>query len=67
MRYFFLVIGALWVTVAIVLRRTGFGIHFHGTVNPATVTMIFRLVFPVLFYGWIVPTAIGVWLLWAKK
>jgi hypothetical protein len=66
--YCFLVIGAWWGAVATVLSRTMFGIHFHrGAVNPATAAMIFRLGLPVLFYGWIVPTALGVWLVWAKK
>ena len=28
---------------------------------------ISRLAPPILFFGWIVPTALGIWLVWTKK
>jgi len=63
-----LVLGVVWIAVAIVLRWNTFVITWpKGTVNPATVAMIFRLALPVIFFGWIVPTVLGLWLLWAKK
>ena len=65
---FFLAIGALWITVALLLSGASFGIHWwKGALNPASVGMILRLALPVLFYGWTVPIALGFWLLWAKK
>jgi hypothetical protein len=66
--YIFLVLGVVWIAVAIVLRWNIFVITWpKGTVNPDTVSIIFRLALPVIFFGWIVPTALGLWLLWAKK
>ena len=66
--YLFLAIGALWISIAVVLSRTGFSFFWpKGTLNPATVAMIFRLVLPVIFFGWIVPIMLGLWLMWAKK
>jgi hypothetical protein len=66
--YLFLMIAALWIAVAVILNRTSFGFFWHrGTLNPARVAMIFRLAIPVIFFGWIVPTVLGFWLLWAKK
>jgi hypothetical protein len=67
--YFFLVIGALWIIVAVLfsLGRFSFGISWpKGTVNPAIITTIFRLTPHVIVLGWIVPTALGLWLL-ARK
>jgi hypothetical protein len=66
--YIFLVLGVVWIAVAIGLRWNSFVITWpKGTVNPATVAIIFRLALPVIFFGWIVPTALGLWLLWANK
>jgi hypothetical protein len=66
--YLFLVIAASWIAIAIILSRTSFGFSWpKGALNPATVAMIFRLALPVIFFGWIVPTVLGLWLLWAKK
>jgi hypothetical protein len=64
--YYFLILGAVWIGVAGILDRVVFGIHLHGW-SPATAAMFFRLIPPVLFYGWIVPAALGFWLIWAKK
>jgi hypothetical protein len=66
--YICLALGVAWIAVAITLRWNSFAITWpKGTVNPATVAMIFRLAMPVIFFGWIVPTVLGLWLLWAKK
>ena len=66
--YLLLVIGALWIAIAVVLSRTSFGFYWRkGTLNPATVAMIFRLALPVIFFGWIVPALLGLCLLWGKK
>ena len=66
--YLFLVIAVLWIAIAVIARRRGYSIFWRkGTASPATVAMIFRLAPPVIFYGWIVPTLLGLWLLWAKK
>jgi hypothetical protein len=66
--YLFLIIAALWIAIAVILSRNGFGFSWRkGTLNPATVAIIFRLALPVIFFGWIVPTVLGLWLLGAKK
>jgi hypothetical protein len=66
--YLFFVIGVLWITIAVILSRAGFGFYWRkGTLSPATGAMIFRLALPVIFFGWVVPTVLGFWLLWAKK
>jgi hypothetical protein len=68
--YFFLVIDALWIIVAVLfsLGRFSFGIHWpKGAVNPATIITIFRLIPYVIVFGWSVPTAFGFWLLRARK
>lgn len=66
--YFFLAIGALWVSIAIVLNRAGFSVFWRkGMLDPAAVEVIFRLTVPVLLCGWVGPTALGLWLLWMKK
>jgi hypothetical protein len=64
----FLTMAALWIVLSLVLSRIPFGIHFRGnTISPNIAALIFSLITPVLFYGWIVPTALGFWLLWTKK
>jgi hypothetical protein len=68
--YFFLIIGALWIIIAAFfsLGRFSFGVYWQkGTVNPAIITTIFRLTPYVVVFGWIVPTALGLWLLWTRK
>jgi hypothetical protein len=66
--YSFLIIAVLWIAIAVILSRTSFGFFWRtGSLNPATVAMIFRLAIPVIFFGWIVPTVLGFWLLWARK
>lgn len=68
--YFCLAIGALWVIMAVLFSfgDFSFGISWpKGTVNPATITRIFGLIPHVIVFGWIVPTALGLWLLWARK
>jgi hypothetical protein len=66
--YLFFIIAVLWIAIAVILSRTGFSFFWpKGTLNSATVAMIFRLEIPVIFFGWIVPIALGLWLLWAKK
>ncbi len=69
MRAFLLILGGLWLAVAIFLSRTGFSIFWpKGVFDPAKAAVIFfRIVVPVLFFGWIAPTALGLWLLWTKK
>lgn len=68
--YFFLVIGALWIIMAILfsLGRFSFAVAWpKGTVNPAMINTIFRLTLPLIVFGWIIPTAVGLWLLRARK
>jgi hypothetical protein len=68
--YFCLAIGALWIIMAVLFSfgRFSFGISWpKGTVNPATVATIFGLTPYLIVFGWIVPTALGLWLLWARK
>jgi len=64
----FLTMAALWMAVGFVLSRILFGIHFHGiSESPASAALIFHFSLPIFFYGWIVPAALGFWLLWTKK
>jgi len=66
--YVSLATGVLWLGVAIFLGRTSFGITWRkGALDPATVAIIFRIALPILFFGWIAPTAFGLWLLWTKR
>ena len=69
--YFCFAIGALWIIVAVPfsLGRFSFGISWPGagTANPVTVAKIFGLTFYLIVFGWIVPIAVGLWLLWARK
>jgi hypothetical protein len=66
--YIFLVLGVVWIAAAIALRWNSFVVTWpQGAVNPATVAIIFRLALPIILFGWIVPTVLGLWLLWAKK
>ena len=66
-----LVVAAIWIALAIALRTglvTGIHVHFHkGMVNPDIAWAILRFVPSLIFFGWIVPTALGLWLLWARK
>lgn len=67
--YLLLVIGALWIIIAVVFRFVGFGFVVawpKGTVNPATANTIFRLTLPMIIFGWIIPTVAGLWL-WVRK
>jgi hypothetical protein len=68
--YFCFAIGALWIIVAVLFSfgRFSFGIRWpKGTINPATVAKILSLTPYLIVFGWIVPIALGLWLLWAKK
>jgi hypothetical protein len=66
--YLFLVIGVLWFIFAIVIRRTGFSFYWpKDALDPATGAMIFQVMLALLLYGWVGPTALGIWLLWTKK
>jgi hypothetical protein len=66
--YIVLALGVAWIGVAIGLRWNSFVITWpKGSLNPATVATIFRFVEPVIFLGWLAPTVLGIWLLWAKK
>lgn len=62
--YGFLAIGALWLSAAITLNRTGFGILLpKGKLNPNVIRAMFRIAVPAIFFGWAVPVAVGFWLL----
>ena len=64
----FLTMAALWIILSLVLSRIPFGIHFRTSmISPDIAALIFHFSVPVLFYGWIVPTVFGFWLLWTKK
>jgi len=70
--YFFLVLGGIWLVIAIALYRTGFafGIYWdqgHRMINPAKVVALFHLMLPLVFFGWLAPLGMGLWLLWARK
>lgn len=66
--YLFLAIGVLWIATAVILQRTGFSVFWpNGALNPDRVDMVFRLVLPLIFFGWVVPIMLGLWLMWAKK
>ena len=64
------VIGALWIIAAVLfgLGRFSFGVSLpKGTVNPVTAATIFSVALYLVTFGWIVPIALGLWLLWAKN
>lgn len=66
--YVCLAIGALWLAVAIFLSRTGFGIFVrNGVLSPATLAIVFRIELPIIFFGWAVPAALGLYLLLKKR
>lgn len=68
--HFCFAIGALWIIAAVLfsLGKFSFGIFWpKGTVNPAAVAKIFSLTPYLIVFGWIVPIALGLWLLSAKK
>jgi hypothetical protein len=66
--YFFLAVAALWLTIAIVAGRTGFSVFWpKGAISFASVEVISRWMVPLLFFGWLAPTALGLWLLSTKK
>lgn len=68
--YFYFVTSALWIIVAVLFSfgRFSFGISWSkGTVNPVTVAGIFSLTSYLIVFGWIVPIALGLWLLWARR
>lgn len=68
--YFLLGLGAIWIIVAILFRFVGLGFIIawpKRTINPATINTFFRLTLPLIVFGWIVPTALGLWLLWVKR
>jgi hypothetical protein len=66
--YLFLAIGVLWIAIAVILNRTGWSFFWRkGAISPATAAMILRLAPPIFSFGWIVPTALGLWLLVAKR
>ncbi|SPF37970.1 exported hypothetical protein [Candidatus Sulfotelmatobacter kueseliae] len=66
--YLFLAFGALWLTLSVLLRRTGYASFWpKGALDPDTVARVFRVMLPILFFGWIAPTALGLWLLWSKR
>ena len=58
----FLAVGVIWLMVGIVLFMTGFGIGARGANAAAVASRLFHLTVPVLFLGWIVPVALGLWL-----
>ena len=63
-------IGALWIIFAVLFSfgRFSFGITWpKGTVNPTSVAKVFSLIPYLIVFGWIVPIALGIWLLSAKK
>jgi hypothetical protein len=63
--YFCLAIGALWIIMSVLFSfgEFTFGIWSKRTVNPAAIATIFRLSPHAIVFGWIVPTALGLWLL----
>ena len=66
--YLFVAFGVLWLTLSVLLRRTMWSVFWQeGAPDPATVARVFAVMEPILFYGWIVPTALGLWLLWSKR
>jgi hypothetical protein len=67
--YFYLASGTLWIIIAVLYSfgRFSFGITWlKGTVNPATIAAIFNLIPYIIVFGWIVPTALGLWLMWNR-
>ncbi len=72
--YVFLAIGAIWLIVAIVLYKTSFviglfpglGIHVPAVAIPL-IRVLFRVMPPLLFLGWVVPVLFGSWLLWKSN
>jgi membrane protein implicated in regulation of membrane protease activity len=69
----YLAIGAMWLIVAIVLYNTDFvfaGFTWRGSHPPAIAFSLFRVLFrmmpPLLFLGWVAPVLFGLWLLWKK-
>jgi hypothetical protein len=71
--YLFLATGALWIIVAVLFSFSSFSFSIRwpkGTINPATIATIatiLGLTPYVIVFGWIVPSAFGLWLLWARK
>ena len=62
--YLFLLIGARWIIVSILfsLGKFSFLISWpKGSINPATINTVSRLALPVIVFGWIVPTGLGLW------
>jgi hypothetical protein len=66
--YLFLAFGVLWLTLSVLLRRTLYSFFWpKGALDPDTVARVFRVMSPIVFFGWIAPTALGLWLLWSKR
>ena len=66
--YLFLASGVLWLTLSVLLRRTSYVFLWpKGALDPATVARVFCVISPILFFGWIAPTTLGLWLLWSKR
>ncbi|MGO9862892.1 MAG: hypothetical protein ACLPLR_04705 [Terriglobales bacterium] len=71
--YVFLAIGAIWLIAAILLYETdfvfgsfaGLGIHVPAAAIPL-IRVLFRVMPPLLFLGWVAPVLLGSWLLWKK-
>ncbi len=67
--YVFLAIGTMWLIIAIVLYRTDFGFTvfaWRGNRDPTLTLSLFRVLLPVLFFGWIALVLFGSWLLRRK-
>ena len=67
--YVFLAIGTMWLIIAIVLYRTDFVFAvfgWRGNRDPTLTLSLFRVLLPVLFFGWVAPVLFGSWLLRRK-
>ena len=67
--YVFLAIGTMWLIIAIVLYRTDFVFAvfaWRGNRDPTLTLSLFRVLLPVLFFGWIALVLFGSWLLRRK-
>jgi hypothetical protein len=64
LRHFPVCSGA-WLALAIVVSMAGFsfGIYWQkGVVSLTTIAIILRMALVLLFFGWIAPAALGLWL-----
>ena len=60
--YLLLGIGAVWLMLAVTLHTRGFGIYVDG-VSRAAAMRLFRLLVPIIFWGWLAPFVVGAFLL----